>query len=84
MSPVGTMAMWIAGGTVSLSEHTADGGMTMMNDEEFRQFLKAFRAAYGLPPRASNVDTVDDEGPITEYDYVSQSPSQAGRWRQDD
>ncbi len=59
--------------------HTADGGMTMMNDEEFRQFLNALRSAYGLPPVAASDDTVAYEDFMTDDDYVGQSPFQGGR-----
>jgi hypothetical protein len=70
------------------TEHIAAGGMTMMNDEEFRQFLtelrSAYESAYGLPPKASGEDTADYEDFLTEDDHVSQSPSHDGRWRQED
>jgi hypothetical protein len=67
--------MWNASGTVALSDgHTADGGMTMMNDAEFRKFLNALRSAYGLPPVAASDDTGAYEDFIAEDDYTSQSP----------
>lgn len=66
------------------TQHTADGGIIMMNDEEFGKFLKELRSAYGLPPLASNEDTVNYEDFITEDDQVSQSPSPVAQWRQED
>jgi len=83
ISPVCTIVIWLASDTVSLSDRAPpDGGITMMNDEEFQKFLKELRSAYGLSPMASR-ETVDCEDFITEDDYVSESPFQDRRWRQD-
>jgi hypothetical protein len=56
----------------------------MMNDEEFRQFLKELRSSYGLPPLTSAEDPVAYEDIVTEDDEVSQEQSLGGRWRQED
>lgn len=56
----------------------------MMNDEEFRQFLKELWSSYGLPPLTSTEDPVAYEDIVTEDDEVSQEQSLGGRWRQED